>query len=103
LVTFTATVSSTAGTPSGNVYIYDGTTLIGGGTLSAGDTSFSTAVLSGGAGSHSLTAAYGGDTNFSPSTSSAISQTVGPRGTMTVVDLSPATVLSDRRAPPRSQ
>ena len=92
LVTFTATVSSTSGTPSGNVYIYDGTTLIGGGTLSAGATSFSTAVLSSGAGPHSLTAAYGGDTNFSPSNSSAISQTVGPRGTMTAVSLSPDTV-----------
>ena len=53
----------------------DGTTPIGSGALTAGGVAtLSTSVLT--AGTHSITAAYGGDAAFQPSTSSAISQVI---------------------------
>jgi len=77
-VTFTATVSPLspgAGIPSGTVVFYDGVTAIGTGTLSSGTTTFSTSSLVVG-NSHSINVVYGGDTNFTGSTSSAVSLTV---------------------------
>ncbi len=77
-VTFTATlaaVSPARGTPTGIVTFYDnGSTMLGTGTLSGGIATFTTTTLP--VGSNSITAAYGGDTDFTTSTSSAISQTV---------------------------
>jgi hypothetical protein len=73
-VTFTATVSSTAGTPTGTVSFYDGTTLLGAGTLAAGVVTYTTAGLA--AGPHSITAAYSGDANFVTMTSSALTETI---------------------------
>jgi len=73
-VTFTATVSSGAGTPGGTVNFKNGATVIGSGTLSGGKASFSTSALSGGG--HSITAVYAGTSNFATSTSTAITQTV---------------------------
>ena len=70
-VTFTATVSSASGTPTGSVDFYDGTTLLGSGTLASGTASYATSSLT--KGTHSITAAYGGDTQFSTLTSSAVS------------------------------
>ena len=79
-VTFTATVtSSTAGTITGTVTFFDGATQIGTGTLSAGVTKFTTTTpLT--QGTHSITAQYGGDTNYSSSTSTAVSQVVNTAG-----------------------
>jgi hypothetical protein len=76
-VTFTATVTPASGTvtPTGTVTVYDGTTQIGTGTLSSsGSATFSTSALT--AGAHSLTAVYSGDSNFTSSTSPAVSVTV---------------------------
>ena len=73
-VTFTATVSSSASTPSGSVNFYDGTTLLGSGTLAQGVATYATSTLTTGA--HSVTAEYGGDSNFSALTSSAVTETV---------------------------
>jgi hypothetical protein len=77
-VTFTATVAAVApgmGTPTGTVNFLDGTTQIGTGTLnSSGVATFITSTLS--VGTHSITAVYAGDTNFTTSTSSALSQVV---------------------------
>jgi hypothetical protein len=73
-VTFTATVSSGSGTLGGSVNFYDGTTLLGSGTLASGTASYATSSLT--VGTHSVTAAYGGDTQFSTLTSSAVSQVV---------------------------
>jgi hypothetical protein len=74
-VTFTATLAPQyAGTPSGTVSFYDGTTKIGSGALSGGKTSFSTTSLS--AGSHTITASYGGDNNFLSSTSSPLTDNI---------------------------
>ena len=71
-VTFTATVSPSAA--SGTVTFKDGTTTLGTSALSSGEATFSIPTLA--VGSHSITAAYGGDTNYSTSTSSTLTQTV---------------------------
>ena len=73
-VILTATVSSSAGTPTGSVDFYDGTTHLGSGTLSSGAATYATASLT--AGTHSITAEYAGNSNFESATSSAVSQVV---------------------------
>jgi hypothetical protein len=74
-VTFTATVSSSVSTPTGTVRFYDGSTALGSAvTLSQGIATLATSSLS--AGSHSITAVYSGDSNFSGLTSSAVAETV---------------------------
>ena len=74
-VTITASVSSsTAGTITGTVTFKDGATTLGTGTINAGTATLSTTSLT--QGSHSVTAVYGGDSNFAASTSTAISQVV---------------------------
>jgi YVTN family beta-propeller protein len=82
-VTFTATVTSTAGTPTGTVKFYSSGTLIGSATLSGGVATFTTASLA--AGGHSMTAVYEGATKFAGSTSPALTQTVKPAATTTSV------------------
>ncbi len=83
-VTLTATVASaTTGTPTGTVSFYDGATLLGPGTLAAGTSgdvaTFSTTTLA--TGSHTITAVYNGDSNFSgSSTTGSIAVTVGSLG-----------------------
>ena len=83
-VTFTATVTAGAGTntPSGTVTLKEGGATIGTGTLSGSGgvatVTFSTTTLA--VGTHdNITAVYGGDSNFTGSTSSSISQTVNAR------------------------
>jgi hypothetical protein len=79
-VTFTATVSSLNGSPTGTVTFADGVNTLGTGTLnSSGHATFTTATLT--SGSHSISAAYGGDLNFASSTSSPVSQAVSQAGT----------------------
>jgi hypothetical protein len=83
-VFFTATVSVVApgaGTPTGTVTFKDGGTTLGTGTLSGNQASLATASLS--VSSHSITAVYAGDGNFSTSTSSAMTQTVNKAATTT--------------------
>ncbi len=72
LVTFTATVTPPAAT--GTVTFYDGSSVLGTGTLASSKASFSTSSLS--IGSHSITATYGSDSNVKGSTSSMLKQTV---------------------------
>ena len=90
-VTFSATVSAVApgaGTPSGTVSFQDGGAPIGSGTVdSAGHASFSTTALS--VGSHTITAVYSGDGNFTGSTSSAVTNTVAKGGTTTSLGSAP--------------
>ncbi len=83
-MTFTATVTAGAGTntPSGTVTLKEGGATIGTGTLSGSGgvatVTFSTTTLA--VGTHdNITAVYGGDSNFTGSTSSSISQTVNAR------------------------
>lgn len=73
-VTFTVTATNSAGIPTGTVTFNDGPNQLGTATLTAGAASYTTSSLA--AGAHSITAAYSGDTTFSPVTSSAISQTI---------------------------
>ncbi len=55
----------------------DGATTLGTATLSDGTATFTTSALT--AGSHSITAVYGGDSNFEGSTSPVLTQTVGKK------------------------
>lgn len=64
--TITDASAESAGTPTGTVSFYNGTTLLGTSTLTAGVATLSTTALSAGANS-SITASYSGDTNFLPS------------------------------------
>ncbi|HKH98943.1 MAG TPA: FG-GAP-like repeat-containing protein [Candidatus Sulfotelmatobacter sp.] len=91
-VTFTATVSSaTTGTPTGTVNFLDGATVIGSSALSGGVAAFSTSSL--GLGTHSITAAYLGDSNFTGSTASVLSQVVQtPDFALSVAAMTPPSV-----------
>jgi hypothetical protein len=80
-VTFTAVISPSAAT--GKVTFYDGSSSLGTGNLSGGKTTFSTSTLV--AGSHSITASYGGDSNYNTSTSKALAQTVNKANTTIAV------------------
>lgn len=74
-VTFTATVTSAGGAPTGTVNFLDGGAALGLGTLSPqGIATFSTSTLS--VGTHAITAAYQGAPAFNPSTSTPLSQVV---------------------------
>ena len=73
-VTFTATVTVGGGTPTGTVTFNDGAATSGTGTLSGGSAHFTTSVLA--LGTHSITASYGGDSNFGGSVSPAVIQAV---------------------------
>ncbi len=90
-VTFTATVASAAGTPSGSVTFADGPTTIGTATLVNGTAALTTATL--GTGTHAITATYNGDTNFTPSTSTPLSQVVKTAASTTSIssDANPST------------
>ena len=84
-VTFTATVSSGSGTPTGTVTFKDGTTALGTVNLSGGQAQLSTSTLS--VATHSITVTYNGTSTFSPSTSAALSQTVNATITTTTTTL----------------
>ena len=75
-ITLTDTIAAVNGTfPTGSVTFYNGATALGTGTISAsGVATLSTGALP--AGSDSVTAVYGGDTNFSNETSNAVTETV---------------------------
>jgi hypothetical protein len=85
-VTFTATVNpATSGSPTGTVTFLDGTSPIGTGTLSTSG-GVTTATLTASAlsvGTHTITASYGGDTNYNGSTSSAVTETIQKADTTT--------------------
>jgi hypothetical protein len=90
-VTFTSTVGTSNGTPTGVVTFLDGKTSLGTGALNAtGVAIFMTSIL--GVGPHSITAQYGGDTNYSSSTSNAIAQLVNAVSAVTT--LLPATTTT---------
>jgi hypothetical protein len=74
-----ATVTSAAGTPSGTVTFFDGTTVLGTGDLNAAGQA--TLAVSLGVGSHSLSAIFGGSVSFAPSASATLAETVSPANT----------------------
>lgn len=77
-VTFTATVTSAGGTPTGTANFFDATTLLGSAQLSSGVAMFSTIFQT--IGVHPITAAYTGSTNFASSTSNVLPQDVVSAG-----------------------
>jgi hypothetical protein len=85
-VTFTATVTSGDGTPTGTVqFSVDGSAVGSPQTLVGGSATYSTSALA--AGTHSITAVYTTDSGsyFATSTSSSLSDTVNAAGTSTAV------------------
>jgi hypothetical protein len=94
LVTLTANVSSSEGTPDGTVAFLDGGTPIPGcdaRPLAAGSATCTTPDLS--IGSHSITAAYAGTGTYPSSTSGAVDHVVNPLATEVALssDLAPST------------
>jgi hypothetical protein len=90
-ITLTATVTPQSGTgiPTGTVTFFDGTMALGTGTLNgSGVAALSTSSLVQGA--QSVTANYGGDSNFSASASPAISVQVGSAAPSYTVSASPS-------------
>ena len=95
-LTLTVHVNPTfKGTPTGTVTFYDGATVLGTASLSAGMAQFVTSSLT--AGSHTLTAVYGGDAVFQGSTSPAVTEQVNQAiATVSVVSSgSPVYVFQD--------
>ena len=82
-VTFTATVASGSGTPTGTVEFKDGATSLGLATVSAGVATLTTSALSVAGSPHAITAVYGGDASYLTVTSSAVSQVVTSAATTT--------------------
>ncbi len=111
-ITFTATVTGQfGGIPTGTVTFKAGTTTLGAAALSNGSAAFSTAFTT--TATRSITAVYSGDSNYTASTSAALSQgVVSKYSTATVVKTSgspsyveqlvtfTATVSSSQGAPP---
>ena len=87
-VLFTATVPAMA---TGTVTFKNGTNTLGTGAVAAGSATYTTTAL--GVGSHSITATYGGDANYTASTSGAVTQVVNKADTTTTVEssLNPST------------
>jgi autotransporter-associated beta strand protein len=86
-VTFFTRVSPASqgtGTPTGTVTFQEGSTILGTGPLdTTGLATFTISILA--AGTHTITAAYGGDAGFASSTSSPLLQTVNPGADTTTV------------------
>src|SRR5262249_44433268 len=79
-VTFTATVTSGGGTPTGSVTFFDNGTSIGTGTLNgAGQAFLTTSTLTVAGSPHTIVASYLGDGTFDPSTGTTTQ--IVPQGT----------------------
>jgi len=86
-VTFTATVTSSAGTPFGKVTFHDGATLLGSQNLnSAGVATFETSTLS--SGKHNITARFEGNATYETS-AAGLTQYVEVASTVTITSATP--------------
>jgi hypothetical protein len=83
-VTFTAAVSTSAGSAGGEVEFMRGNLKLGSGTLSSGTASYTTTATQLPAGQRDVTAVYRGDANHLASTSAVYTQTVKKAATTTV-------------------
>lgn len=93
--TVTLAAGQTAvGTLSGIVTFYDGATIIGSQQVSNGSAVLTTTTLA--VGSHTLTASYGGNTNYDVSTSAAVAQTVLTSSSTTALNLSSSTLAGGK-------
>ncbi|HMC72352.1 MAG TPA: Ig-like domain-containing protein, partial [Mycobacteriales bacterium] len=80
-VTFTATVSSGGGAPTGTVEFFDGSASLGSAPIAAGKAALTVSSLT--PGGHLITAHYNGDPNFAASTSPVVFQRVYRTGAVT--------------------
>jgi hypothetical protein len=89
-------VQASSGAPSGTVTLMDGSKTLGTGTLGVVkgvcQATYSTSSLT--AGSHSITAVYGGSTVYSSSTSSPITESVGKGATSPNVAMAAAVLAT---------
>jgi len=87
--TFTAVITAASGSvkPTGTVTFTDGSTVIGTADVDPG-TATVTVVLA--TGSHTITASYGGTTDFAPSASTALSYTVAAARTSSAASITTA-------------
>jgi hypothetical protein len=97
-ITLRATVKAVvanAGTPTGTVTFRDGSTVLGTATLQVvnGVDQATLKVSSLAVGSHSLTAVYGGDSNFAVSTSPAVSEKVNQANSKTTLSSSASSAV----------
>ncbi len=91
-VALTATISAAppgAGTPTGTVQFFLGTTSLGTGTITAGAATINTSLLA--AGNNSITTTYSGDTDFVAGTSTGNIVTIAQASTTTGLTVSNAT------------
>ena len=89
-LTFIATVTSAAATPSGTVSFFDGSTILGSSTLNAGGVaSFTTSTLA--AGTHTILAAFQANTNFLASSAPLSQAIAAPAGSFTLTSAPSAT------------
>jgi hypothetical protein len=89
-VTFTATIAGTGSpAPSGTVVFVDGAATLGSANISTGKATYSVTTLA--SGQHAVTAHYTGDSGFSESTSSILTQAVR-KGTITSLSSATAEV-----------
>ena len=93
-ITFKATISVTSpghGTPTGTVTFYNGTTVLGTGSVSGGIATFTTSSLS--VGTHSIKAVYSGNSDCQTSTSAVLTQVVNQSaGSSPAVAMGPSVV-----------
>jgi len=88
VVSFTATVTSGVGTPSGTVTFKDGAATLGTGSLnSSGQAGFSTSSLA--VGNHGITATYIGGSQFAGSSSATLTETISLASTTTALQITP--------------
>jgi len=94
LVTLTATVTGSGETPAGTVEFYDGKTLFAAVNLnSTGEAAYSKKDLA--AGKHTITASYGGNSDYAAATSAAVSVTVNKATPAIALKASAASVTID--------
>lgn len=87
-VTFTASIPTGA---TGTITFKDGSTVLGTAPVSGGVATLTTSTLT--SGTHTITATYGGDTNYGAATSAPLSQVVGTVPTMITLTQSTSTEL----------
>jgi hypothetical protein len=88
-----AVVAPGAGVPSGIVQFFDGGTLLGGASIVSGSASLTTNGFS--AGTHSISATYGGDAAFAPSSGNGsfiVNSAANSSSTVVTSSLNPSTV-----------
>lgn len=90
-VEFTATVTSSSGTPSGTVTFLNGSTALGSSTLNnSGVATFTTSSLA--IGAYNITASYAASGSYAASVSSSVAFTVSAAPTVTTLTSSAATI-----------